>query len=150
MRAVGERILLTIWVGGLWAVGYLAVPVLFHTLDDRALAGQLAASMFHIIGFIGLFCGTLLLISAAVAAGAAWLRSWRVWALVVMLALVAAGVFVLQPMMADLKAMNYAADAVLAARFKMLHGVSSAMYLITSLLGLALVAANPKATGPSV
>ena len=37
-----ERFLLTLWVGGLWIIGYLVTPVLFKTLDNRQLAGELA------------------------------------------------------------------------------------------------------------
>jgi len=29
----------TAWVGGQWAIGYLAIPVLFLTLPDKMLAG---------------------------------------------------------------------------------------------------------------
>src|SRR3569833_2431522 len=65
-----ERLVLTLWAGGLWAVGYLAVPVLFHALDDRVLTNNLAGEMFRIINGVGLACGVLLLISAAVSSGA--------------------------------------------------------------------------------
>jgi hypothetical protein len=37
---------LTLWVGGFWAIGYLAAPMLFYNLDDRMLAGMLAGKMF--------------------------------------------------------------------------------------------------------
>ncbi|MCK5382667.1 MAG: DUF4149 domain-containing protein, partial [Gammaproteobacteria bacterium] len=30
-----ERILLTLWVGSLWVVGFVVAPVLFAELDDR-------------------------------------------------------------------------------------------------------------------
>jgi hypothetical protein len=30
---------ISLWVGGLWAVGYLAAPILFFSLDNRMLAG---------------------------------------------------------------------------------------------------------------
>jgi len=33
---------ITLWVGGLWAVGYLAAPMLFYNLSDRMLAGMVA------------------------------------------------------------------------------------------------------------
>ena len=39
-----ERILLTLWVGSLWVVGFVVAPVLFAELDDRALAGSTAGS----------------------------------------------------------------------------------------------------------
>ena len=38
-------IVITLWVGALWAIGYMAAPTLFHVLDDRALAGKLAANV---------------------------------------------------------------------------------------------------------
>ena len=60
----GEQLLVTLWVGSLWAIGYLAVPILFSTLDDRMLAGMLAGKMFTAVSFIGLGCGTALLAMA--------------------------------------------------------------------------------------
>ena len=140
---IAERILLTLWVGGLWAIGYLAVPVLFHSLDDRRLAGEVAGQMFGVLSLVGLVCGTLLLVRAIYVAGKKWSSAWRVWSLVVMLALVAASAFVLQPMMQELKATGLLEGSTAAKHFGQLHGASSVMYLITSLLGLALVAAGP-------
>ena len=55
-----ERILLTLWVGGMWTIGYLVAPVLFGTLNDRQLAGDLAGFLFKIIGIIGLVSGVIL------------------------------------------------------------------------------------------
>ena len=59
----GDRILLTLWVGSLWAIGYIAAPTLFATLEDRALAGTLAGAMFEIVAYIGMVCAALLLLS---------------------------------------------------------------------------------------
>jgi hypothetical protein len=137
---VTERVLLTAWVGGLWAIGYLAAPVLFKVLDDRRLAGELAGHMFKIIAIVGLVCGAALLIGALVRHGARWLRSWRGAALIVMLVLVAAGLFVLQPMIQDVKAQGLIEGSEQLRRFGMLHGISSLLYLVTSVCGLALTA----------
>ena len=41
MRKLSEAlwfIAITLWVGGLWAIGYIAAPVLFSSLGDRQLA----------------------------------------------------------------------------------------------------------------
>ena len=46
-------IAVTLWVGGLWAIGYLAAPVLFSALSDKMLAGMLAGRMFSLIEYIG-------------------------------------------------------------------------------------------------
>ena len=46
-------IALTLWIGGLWAVGYLVAPTLFYTLADRALAGMVAGKLFTLIAYVG-------------------------------------------------------------------------------------------------
>lgn len=141
---IGERIVLSLWVGGLWAVGYLAVPVLFATLDDRVLAGELAGAMFRLINGFGLVCGVLLLMGALGTAGAAGLRTWRSGVIVAMMTVAAVILFVLQPQMAALKLEAAAAGAELAPAFGRMHGISSVMYLVASVLGLWLVAAGPR------
>jgi hypothetical protein len=135
-----ERVILTAWVGGLWAIGYLAAPVLFKVLDDRRLAGELAGHMFKIIAIVGLICGVVLVATAVARHGTTWLRVWRAWLLLLMIALVAAGIFVLQPMIQEVKALGLAEGSEQMRRFGMLHGVSSVLYLITSVCGLVLVA----------
>lgn len=140
--AIGQRILLTLWVGGLWTVGYIAVPMLFYVLDDRRLAGELAGRLFSVMNDLGLACGLLLLASMLYHAGREWRRTWQVWALVAMLALIGIGEFGLAPLMQALKAANpqgFIQGTSDASRFGMLHGISSLLYLATSLSGLALV-----------
>ncbi|MFP5344800.1 MAG: DUF4149 domain-containing protein, partial [Gammaproteobacteria bacterium] len=100
---IGQRILLTLWVGTLWAIGYIAAPVLFNVIFDRFVAGGIAGKMFMAVNYLGLVCGALLLASLIYQAGAAWRRHWQVWALVAMLVLVAVMEFVLQPLMQALK-----------------------------------------------
>lgn len=143
MWASTERFLLTLWVGSLLAIGYLAVPILFSALDDRMLAGQLAGRMFTVVSLLGLVCAPLLMAVTAknYQANA---RVRRLIMLAVMLALVLVGEFVLQPMMAVLKAQGIAAGSEAAGQFARLHGVSSILYMINSLLGLGLVIWQPK------
>lgn len=130
---VGERLLLTLWAGAIWTVGYIVAPTLFAVLDDRQLAGMLAGELFTIVSYLGLFCGVLLLIGQLVRGG--W-KGWRVYVLAAMLALIGAGQFILQPRMAALKSQGAAG----AEQFAALHGVSSTLFLIVSILALALVA----------
>jgi len=135
----GEQLLQTLWVGGLLSVGYLAVPILFHSLDDRRLAGELAGRMFSAMNVVGFVCGGVLLLSALIAAKGGWLKARRVQTLLVMLVLVVVGAFVLQPMMQDLKATGLPAGSEVASQFGKLHGISSMLYLVNSLLGIYLV-----------
>ncbi|MEO5574544.1 MAG: DUF4149 domain-containing protein [Gammaproteobacteria bacterium] len=136
---IGQRVLLTLWVGGLWATGYLVVPTLFQTLGDPRLAGELAGKLFSVMNYVGLVCGTLLL-GVIIFEGE---RVWQLWVLIAMLALSAIGEFVLQPMIGLLKAetpTGFVEGSPAAAHFAMLHGISSLLFLAASLLGLALVA----------
>ena len=134
-----ERFLLTLWVGGLWIIGYLVTPVLFKTLDNRQLAGELAGYFFRYISIIGLVCGVLLLVGAVIIARSESFKRWRIWLLLIMIVLTAAGLFVLQPMMQELKMQGLIEGSEQVAQFGRLHGISSVMFLITSIFGLLLV-----------
>lgn len=138
--AGAERSILTLWVGGLWVAGYVVAPSLFTSLDDRLLAGQLAGQVFRLMSYIGLLAGSVLLASLLLRVGSAWLREWRFWVLVTMLALVSIGAFVIQPMMVELKAGGIIPGSEQAAAFGRMHGISSILFMVTSLLGLSLVA----------
>ena len=66
MRKLAEALYLAgvaLWVGGLWAIGYLAAPVLFASLGDRQLAGMVAGKLFALIGWVGLGSAAYLLAS---------------------------------------------------------------------------------------
>lgn len=141
-----ESVLLTLWIGGLWIIGYLVVPTLFAVLDDRHTAGLLAGKLFQTINFVGLGIGTFLLISVLMSSGEQrfnlMLRKWRVWVIATMLLVIAVAAFVIQPMMQELKLQGLVEGSVEASQFGRLHGVSSILFLLNSLLGLLLVGAG--------
>ena len=135
-------LLLTAWVGSLWAVGYLAVPVLFYTQPDRQLAGMLAGQMFTLVAYVGMVCGMYLVIHYISLSGRVALRLAVFWVVTVMLLITLAIQYGIQPVMADLKLQALPVDVMHSAfadRFKMLHGISSILYLIESLLGVFLI-----------
>jgi hypothetical protein len=135
-------VLLVLWIGGMWAIGYVAAPVLFASLDDKQLAGMLAGKLFGLIAWIGIVAASYLLIYRIARDGGAALKTLFFWAVVLMLALTVAGHFGIQPIMQSLKdqAMPHAVmQSVFADRFARWHGVSSVLYLIQSALGLLLV-----------
>ena len=134
---------LVLWVGGLWAVGYLAAPTLFYSLDDRMLAGLLAGKMFGYIAWVGLVCGAWLLIFRLGRLGGAALKQGFFWIVLAMLLLSLAQQFGIQPILQQLKDQAMPKDvmeSLFRDRFAAWHGVSSAVYLIQTLLGLAAVA----------
>ncbi|MBS4096260.1 MAG: DUF4149 domain-containing protein [Sulfuricella sp.] len=140
------QIAVTLWIGGLWAIGYLVAPALFSALpDDRMLAGVLAGRMFTLIAYVGMACGIYLLIYRFVRFGTAAFKQGVLWILLAMLILTAAGHFGIQPVMVALKSQALPADvmhSVFKDRFATWHGVSSVVYLIESLLGVGVVLLN--------
>ena len=132
-----ERILLTLWVGALWVAGFIVAPLLFAELDDRALAGSIAGSLFTITSYLGLLCGSLLLIINGLSLRAG---NWRAFIIFGMLLLVGIGQFVITPMVVELRTQGLTDTP----RFGQLHGLASVLFIITSVLGLVLVAAGQK------
>ncbi len=136
-----QRLLLTAWVGGMWAIGYLATPVLFASLDDRMLAGALAGQLFTKLSWVGLVCGVLILLLQW-RAKAARLPRIVVGCIVLMLAITVVGQFVIQPIMVNLKAQAGPGVVMAGAvreRFGMWHGISSVLFLCCSVLGALAV-----------
>ncbi|MDD4928007.1 MAG: DUF4149 domain-containing protein [Gallionella sp.] len=132
-------LLVTLWAGSLWATGYLAVPILFHALPDKQLAGMLAGKMFSVAGYLGLICGIYLLIYYIKQAGTASAQL-RIVSAMLLIGLIFQ--FGFQPAMNELKAQALPLEVMksaLASQFGMLHGISSIAYLVESLLGALLI-----------
>ena len=144
------NIAVALWAGGLLAIGFLAAPVLFSQIADRGMAGTVAGAMFSVMAWVGLACGTYLLLY--VLAGKGWraVRSGVFWIVLLMLVLTVAGHFGVQPILAQLKAEalpRQVMESALRDRFSTWHGVSSALYLVQSLLGIALVRLQERGKG---
>ena len=145
MRKLSEALYftaITLWVGGMWAIGYLAAPVLFASLGDRQLAGMVAGKLFALIGWIGLGSAAYLLVFLIVRAGGQVFGRAVFWLVLLMALTAAASQFGIQPLMAQLKAdvlPREVMESVLRDRFAAWHGISSILYLLQSLLGLWLV-----------
>lgn len=139
----GLAILMTaVWVGGMWTVGYIVAPVLFQSLQDKALAGMLAGKLFAAMAYTGITCATYLMLYLFKTRGIAVMRQPLFLITLAMLLLILLGQFGLQPLLAELKVQalpQYVMDSVYAGRFKLWHGTASILYLVQSLLGVALL-----------
>ena len=146
MLLTRARLLLaTLWAGSLWTVGYLVAPTLFGTLDDRVLAGTVAASMFRSEAWLSIACALALLALLRWGSPGLELKRRRSLALVALAILFCTLIshFGLQPQMAALReaagpAGVMASDA--KTQFGILHGVASVIYLLQSVLAGVLIA----------
>ena len=139
----GERLLLTLWVGALWSIGYLAVPVAFATFDQTT-AGNYAGVLFSIVNILGQICGATLIISKLYLYRLQVRHHWRFWVLVTMIVITLIFSFYLQPQMAEIKQQAWQLSSELKAQFSRLHMISENLYLLLSALGMILVLSNDK------
>ncbi|MDT3736123.1 MAG: DUF4149 domain-containing protein [Denitratisoma sp.] len=145
MRQLAESLYVlatTLWVGGLWAIGFIAAPSLFASLKDRVLAGELAGNLFGFMAWVGITCATYLLAYLVVRRGQAVLRSGVFWLVLSMLVLALVGHFGIQPILVELKAEAWphsVMESAVKSRFAAWHGFAGGLYVLQSLLGAALV-----------
>lgn len=133
---------ISLWVGGTLTIGYLVVPILFHQINDRALAGQVAGELFAVMSWSGIACGFYTLVFLGIRERFGILTSRVFWIVLAMLTLVLAGHFGVQPILAQLKQdalPHLVMESALRDRFAVWHGVSSTLFLIQSILGVLLV-----------
>ncbi|MBI3562208.1 MAG: DUF4149 domain-containing protein [Gammaproteobacteria bacterium] len=132
-----ERILLTLWIGGSWVVGYIVAPVLFSMLADRNTAALVAGKLFNLMSLIGFACGAGLLALLFRQSGVGVWKRWQTWLLTLLLLSAALGYFYFSP---AIEAMRQSGEAARASReFKWLHGLSAILYLLSSVAGGVLV-----------
>ena len=142
-----QLLIATLWVGALWTTGFIVAPTLFATLADRALAGTIAGSLFRVIAWISVCCAVLLLILQWLAlrkAGTAAPSRVTVYLVLGMLLCTLIGYFGLQPYMAELRLVLHGTTdlsqvAAAQKQFGILHAASTGIYIVQSLLGLALI-----------
>jgi hypothetical protein len=116
-------IVVTLWAGSLWTVCGLVAPTLFAMLEDRTLAGRLAARFFDLVTLIGIAAGAILL---ALSFTGRYVLPGRHGKLLVALTagLPALSELLLSPLMEQARAAGN------MARFGMLHGIAAAVFMI--------------------
>lgn len=142
-----------LWVGSLLAVGYLVAPAIFSTMSDRQAAGMVAGSIFKLEAYLSLIVciGLMVLANLLVNRGLNQFRIIR-WLLLAMLLCSLAAAFVFIPWMNALRdnALDQGMPVMLspsATLFGRLHGASSILFMLQSLLGILLVWRLTKRSG---
>jgi len=134
-----------LWVGSLLAVGYLVAPAIFSTMTDRQAAGMVAGSIFKLEAYLSVIVciGLMVLANLLVNRGLHQFRIIR-WLLLAMLLCSIAAAFIFIPWMNALRdhALAQGMPVMLspsAIVFGRLHGASSILFMLQSILGIFLV-----------
>lgn len=135
-------LLVTFWIGAMWAIGYLVAPTLFSMLPDRSVAGSIAGRLFTLVAWVGMGASAYLMLFMAARMGWGAFRNALFWIVLLMLGCTVAGQYGIQPLMAEMKASAWPREVmntVMRDRFATWHGISSVLYLVQSVLGIALL-----------
>lgn len=136
-------LVVTFWVGSLWAIGALAAPTLFKVIPTSYLAGLVAGKMFTLVAYVGMASAAYLLAHNIARYGIGAFKQGVFWIVTAMLLITLLGHFGIQPIIAEIKSQAaLPADmmqGVFADRFRTWHGIASIAYLLECVLGIALV-----------
>ena len=151
---VASLVVLAIWVGGLAALGFVAAPAVFTTLEGsdpaggRTLAGLVFGAIFYRFQYVALGLAAILIVLFILRAllGPRPLRmAWRMWTMAAMIAMTAATLFVISPRIDQIRREVPGAIASLPdtdarkSEFGRLHGFSNVLMLVTLAGGIALM-----------
>jgi membrane protein required for beta-lactamase induction len=140
-----ERLLLSLWVGGLWVTGAVFAPALF-TYYLRPVAADIAGRLFSAMSLVGLACGSLLVVLAVLRVRSGVWRDWRAGLLAVMLVVTAIGEFGIAARMRVMRQamVHHSSSAEYREEFTRLHGTANTLYILTGILGAVLVVAGAR------
>ncbi len=129
----------------MWTTGLILAPALFSTYP-RNVAGEIAGQIFERVSDLGIACAVALLVLAAIRLRRRLWRDARAAALLAMLAITLIGEFGVAAELRQTRAaaMQAAPGTEPRTAFGRLHGVAGTLFLVNTLLGLALVVAGPR------
>ena len=118
-----------LWWGGLSAIGFVAVPLLFAHLPTPAMAGNMAVRLFEAQTYISIACCALLLAISKKKHG----EHQEPWAQAAML-------FVITGLLLALLVQYGVAPRIIARQnLRLWHGAGSAMYVLQWLCALRVL-----------
>jgi hypothetical protein len=151
---VASLLVLSIWVGGLAVLGFVAAPVIFATLQahdpsgGRAIAGMVFGAVFARFQFWAWILGGLLilLLGARALLGPRPRRlGWRLWTVAAMIGLGLFTGMVLAPRIDQIRQSTSGSVTDLPesdprrSQFRLLHGVSNIIMVVTLIGGVGLM-----------
>lgn len=145
-----QYLVLTLWVGAMFAFGALYAPVLFRSLPSRDSAGAIAGETLARIDTLGLVAGGILVlvtILQAIDPSVRWpVDLGRIILAAVMLALVIVSSVSVRPRVTAVRQQmgkpidEFAADDPLRVEYNRHHRLSRLLFSINLLLGVGLIA----------
>jgi hypothetical protein len=135
------RLVVALWAGALWMTG-LTASVIFNTLPDKQVAGNLAGHLFSIVSYIGIASAFYLLVYQLLTFGRGAFNTIIFKIVFTMLVLILIGHFGIQALLQSFKNQALPLDVMksaFASQFKMWHGVAGMVYVVESLLAAAMV-----------
>lgn len=138
-----SALLIGIWLGLHIGIGYIAAPTLFARLsslpDGRAIAGDIAGSLFHWVNYVGLVAWILVWWIAKREARLSYRKTRAPMMATCVVVLTAINEFAFSPVIHALRQQHtHWLHNLIGGDRGMWHGISSIIYIIIGLIGLGL------------
>ncbi|MGZ5202389.1 MAG: DUF4149 domain-containing protein [Telluria sp.] len=139
----GARLLVAVlWAGSLWALGFIAAPMVFGMLGSTQ-AGDIVGALLERQAWLAIACALVLLVLARLSADLDVQRRRRLAVVIVAMLACALVIYLgLQPAMARLRELAGPAGVRASpywTQFAVMHGASQLLHLVESVLGAVLV-----------
>jgi uncharacterized membrane protein len=143
-----QYLVLSLWVGAMFAFGALYAPVLFRSLESRDQAGAIAGETLGRIDTLGLVAGGIMVVITvlqAIDAGWKTIDLGRILTAAAMLGLVIVNSVTLRPRISAIRQQmgkpidQFAPEEPLRAEYNKYHRISRMLFSLNMLLGVLLI-----------
>ena len=133
-----RSIFVMLWIGGLWVVGVIVAPVLYHQLGgDTGAFAHVVEHLFRVMAWVGIVAGVYILFHMLWMEGLRTFQTLEFWLILGMLILTLVNHFAIFPVISEVKPqMHTVAEGAFGGGFQSWRTISSLIYLIQSLFGL--------------
>lgn len=134
-----SKISITLYLGGIWTIGIVVLPLLFHTLDPIT-ASELTSQILNITAYIGIIALIINLIDVIKNHKFALFKTKKFWYIIVMSSILIVNYFAIFPIVYNLRhKLSIIAHQVIASQnniFDFWHSLSAIFFIINCIIGI--------------
>lgn len=134
-----SKIAMTFWLGGIWMVGLVVLPIIFRSLDPVS-ASNIAAEILNIVAYIGIICLLIALIEVIINHKFALIKTRRFWYILAMSSILIINYFAIFPIIHRLRdKLSMVAHQIIniqANVFDFWHSISAILYAVICIIGV--------------
>jgi hypothetical protein len=134
-----SKIAMTFWLGGIWMIGLIVLPILFRTLD-LITASNIAGQLLNIVAYVGIVSLIIALIEVIINHRLSLFKTKRFWYIIAMGFILVVNYFAIFPTIYRLREkLSTVAHQIISLQnntFDFWHSLSAILYIITCIIGV--------------